>query len=273
MNGCKVAAGSQEAVCVCVCVYVWGGVRGRYREEDWEKRKEGSGRKGEGTGGDLYIATNLTHAFTHAGRVSIDCTALWSWRSCTSEKTSTTTQAFVTVWNSTHMHKTSLHTHRRTCTHRHPLSLTHTHTHSLLCLQKAGTNDRLCVVCAHSAAPWTHFTHPAENSPLCFFLSLLLSMYLSLSCSRCLPTFFSLWRIELFCCALLYILPTVYIFLGPDNRYMSAALFLADTSLSHLPVSGAIKSVHKKWCFDTTMVNIGDAGIYTAPLIWCVKSW
>ena len=108
------------------------------------------------------------------------------------------------------------------------LSLTHTHTHSLLCLQKAGTNDRLCVVCAHSAAPWTHFTHPAENSPLCLSpsLSLLLSTYLPLSRSRCLPTFFPLWRIELFCCALLYILPTVYIFLGPDNRYMSTAAVL-----------------------------------------------
>lgn len=90
------------------------------------------------------------------------------------------------------------------------LSLSQIH-RVMSCLQKAETNDGLCVVCAHSAAPWPHFTHPAENRPLCLSLSLPLSMYLSLSCSRCLPTFFGLWRIELFCCALPYILPTVYI--------------------------------------------------------------
>lgn len=58
--------------------------------------------------------------------------------------------------------------------HTSSLCLSHTHSHnqSLLCLQKAGANDRLCVVCAHSAAPWTHFTQAAENSPLCFSLSI-----------------------------------------------------------------------------------------------------
>lgn len=75
--------------------------------------------------------------------------------------------------------KTSTHAQRRTYTHRHPLS--RSHTHSLLCLQKAGTNDRLCVLCAHSAAPWTHFTHPAENRPLCSALSFFFSILFSLS--------------------------------------------------------------------------------------------
>ena len=40
MNGCKVAAGRQEEVCVC------GGVRGRYRQEDGEKGGEGKERRG-----------------------------------------------------------------------------------------------------------------------------------------------------------------------------------------------------------------------------------
>jgi len=115
------------------------------------------------------------------------------------------------------------------------------------------TNDRLCVVCAHSAAPLDTLYPPSRKQPFVLLsLSLspsLLYMYLSLSCSRCLPTFFPLWRIELFCCALLYILPAVYIFLGPDNRYMSAAVFLADTSLSQLLLNGAIQHVHKRMTF------------------------
>lgn len=137
----------------------------------------------------------------------------------------------------------------------------HTHTHGLLCLQKAGTNDRLCVVCVLTQLPPGHTLPTQQKTALCvsLSLSLLLSVYLSLSCSRCLPTFFSLWRIELFCCALLYILPTVYIFLAPDNRYMSTAVgvfFLADTSHSHFPVNGAIKTAHKKRHLNANMVNI-----------------
>lgn len=72
-------------------------------------------------------------------------------------------------------------------------------------------------------SPWTHFTNPAENIPLCCALSPSIFMYVSLYL-YCSPP----WGIQLFCCALLNILRTVYIFLWPDNRYMSC-IFLADT--------------------------------------------
>lgn len=141
------------------------------------------------------------------------------------------------------------------------------------CLQKAETNDGLCVVCANSAAPWTHFTHPAENRPVCFSLSLYLciSLYLVLAVS---PLSHPLENRVVLLCSAVYITNCIYsIFRGPDNRYMRAAVFLADTSLSHLPVNEAIKSAHKRWHFDTSTVNTEDVHIYTEPLIWSTKSW
>lgn len=168
------------------------------------------------------------------------------------------------------MHKTFTHTQRRTWMHCHSrfpslfLSVicTHTHTVCCVCRKLELMTDFVLCVCSLSC-PLDTLYPPSRKQPFVFLslsLSLLLSVYLSLSCSRCLPTFFSLWRIELFCCALLYILPTVYIFLAPDNRYMSTAVgvffFLADTSHSHFPVNGAIKTAHKKRHLNANMVNI-----------------
>lgn len=89
------------------------------------------------------------------------------------------------------------------------------------------------VLCVLTQLPPGHTLPTQQKTVLCGLLALPPSLYLSLSCSCCLPTFLCLWRIDLFCFALLYILPTVYIFLQADNRYTSTAVLLADASLSH----------------------------------------
>lgn len=53
----------------------------------------------------------------------------------------------------------------------------HTHTHGLLCLQKAGTNDRLCVVCVLTQLPPGHTLPTQQKTALCVSLSLSLSFY------------------------------------------------------------------------------------------------
>lgn len=57
------------------------------------------------------------------------------------------------------------------------LSYAHTHTHGLLCLQKAGTNDRLCVVCVLTQLPPGHTLPTQQKTALCVSLSLSLSFY------------------------------------------------------------------------------------------------
>lgn len=61
---------------------VCGGVRGRYKEEDGEKRREGRGGKrggedGKRRKGGIYRLQLISHTHSHKqGRASIDCTRL-----------------------------------------------------------------------------------------------------------------------------------------------------------------------------------------------------
>lgn len=63
------------------------------------------------------------------------------------------------------------------------LSYAHTHTHGLLCLQKAGTNERLCVVCVLTQLPPGHTLPTQQKTALCVSLSLSLSPSISISLS------------------------------------------------------------------------------------------
>ena len=139
MNGCKVAAGRQEAECACWCQRNIQG--GRWREEERAERKKrvwgGGGvvikRRGRGSR-SLYIATNLTDTFTQAGKKVLTAQGCDP-KGSAHQRGQAQQHGLLSLSetphiNFTHTYITSLHTQRRTSTYCPPVSLSHPYLHT-----------------------------------------------------------------------------------------------------------------------------------------------